>query len=240
MKSIALHIVIICLISILSSLIISGFSYWMLKKQAITEARIRGNILLDTVNAYSIFFERNQKPLVNTLLGHNNTRFYPELTNGFMLLRESTNSLKKKKGAPWLHLASLNPLNQENMADADESRIIEEFRAKPMLTKKDGLLNKKGKLFYYSSSPIRVTDAGCLQCHGKPEAAPRMQVTLYGMNNGYNWQPGKTVSAAIVYVPLRQAIDAAENFAAILFFISLGCFFLTFLVIFLMVDRRDI
>ncbi len=239
MKSIALHIVIICLISILSSLIISGFSYWMLKKQAITEARIRGNIVLDTVNAYSIFFERNQKPLVNTLL-RNNTRFYPELTNGFMVLRESANSLKKMKGAPWLHLASLNPLNQENMADADESRIIEEFLAKPMLTKKDGLLNKNGELFYYSSSPIRVTDAGCLRCHGKPENAPRIQLTLYGLDNGYNWQPGKTVSAAIVYVPVRQAIDTAKNFAAILFFISLGCFVLTFLIIFLLVDRREI
>ncbi len=38
-------------------------------------------------------------------------------------------------------------------------------------------------------------------------------ITVYGTENGYNWQVGKTVAAYITYVPIQKAIEAARKSA---------------------------
>jgi hypothetical protein len=211
-------------------------SYWFQKSHILAEAKNTGNLLLGYVNASSTYFEHSQKALVNELLGEND-RFYPELTNGFMVLRELADLFHKNSRGHSFHLATLNPLNKKNMADLDEIKIIETFRSNPQLLKKEGLINRKGATTYYIASPIKVTGSSCLNCHGKPENAPRAQIVLYGMENGYNWQNNEIISAAIIYIPVLQDIREAKNVAVKVFFISFACFLLTFLAIILFFER---
>ncbi len=225
-----------CLAGILSSLCIGGISYWFQKQHIIREAKTRSTLILDYINASSGFFEHSQKALVNELL-HDTSNFYPELTNGFMLLREISELFATNNSEHNFHLASLNPLNKKNAATRDERRIIEKFRSNPQLQRHDGLIKENGDIFYYIASPVKVTGNFCLNCHGKPEKAPRAQVILYGMDSGYNWQVGDTVSAAIVRVSLQNSIREAKNNAMKLFFISFICFMLSFLALILFFDR---
>jgi len=236
MKHPTRFLIIMCLAGILFPVCIGGLSYWFQKQHIIREAKIRSNLILDYINASSGFFEHSQKSLVNELL-HDTSNFYPELTNGFMLLREVSDLFEKNNTEHHFHLASLNPLNKKNTANRDERRIIEKFRSNPQLQKQEGLIRENGDILYYIASPVKVTGNLCLNCHGNQENAPRAQVILYGMDSGYNWQVGETISAAIVHVSLQRSIREAKNTAMKFFFISFTCFMLTFLVLILFFDR---
>jgi hypothetical protein len=221
-----------CVTSILSSICIGGLSYWFQKQHVIAEAKVRSSILLDYTNASSAYFEHSQKPLINALL-LDNDKFYPELSNGFMVLREFANLFEKNNSGHSFHLASLNPLNDANIANSNEKQIINHFRSQPALKKKDGLIKQNGELIYYTSAPIKIKTS-CLTCHDKPENAPRTQIVLYGTDNGYGWQAGETIAATFIYVSLQQSMQDARNNAIKIFFISFACFLLTFLVIILL------
>lgn len=236
MKHQTRFLIILCVTGILSALSIGGFSYWFQKQHIIREAKARSNLILDYINASSGFFEHNQKALVNELF-HDTSSFYPELTNGFMLLREVSELFATTNTNHRFYLASLNPLNKKNTATGDERRIIEKFRSDPQLQKQEGLTRKDGHSFYYMASPVKVTGNLCLNCHGSPENAARAQVILYGTDSGYNWQQGDTIAAAIVRVSLQDSLREAKNTAMKLFFISFICFMLAFLALILFFDR---
>ena len=223
-------LMIICTAAILSSAFIGGLSYWFQKQHSIKEAKTKSNLLIDYINTSATYFESSQKPLVNELL-RNHNRFYPELTNGFMVLREYSDILQEKNNGQSFRLASLNPLNEKNRAVPFEKQIIEKFRSNPLLKKQDGLVSKNGSISYFSSSPLKVRNNYCLVCHGKPEDAPRAQIIMYGMDNGYEWKKDETIATTIVYISLQQAIQDAKVTATKIFFMSFACFLLTFLVI---------
>src|SRR5262249_34891534 len=68
--------------------------------------------------------------------------------------------------------ASLNPLNRnKNLADADEKKLIERFRADRRLSQVSGFVNKNGRDLYFVARPI-VVEKNCLRCHGRPADAP--------------------------------------------------------------------
>jgi hypothetical protein len=175
--------------------------------------------------------------LINELL-KNNDGFYPELTNGFMLLRKQSELLGKRNKGHSLHLASLNPLNPDNWADNEESRIINAFQKNPQQLKiQEGLIRKNNDVLFYTATPIRITGNSCLNCHGAPDNAPRAQIILYGRDSGYNWQKNTTIAAAIAYVSVKNAISEARKNALKIFAVSLVCFLLSFTAIFLFFDR---
>jgi len=221
---------IMCITTVFSSVCIGGLTYLFERQHAIKEAQVKSHILLDLINTSTTYFESSQKPLVKELLKKNN-KFYPELTNRFMILREYSDILQTKSHDHHFRLASLNPLNEKNKATPKETTIIGRFRSDPQLKKQDGLITQNHETVYFSASPITVQDNSCLSCHGKPENASRAQIVMYGTDNGYGWQKDETNSALFVYISLHQALQVAKKSAAKLFFISFACFLLTFLVI---------
>jgi hypothetical protein len=223
-------------ISLLSSFLVGGFSYWLLRQHIIGEARDRNTLLLDFVNASATYFEHSQKRLINELL-KNNDGFYPELTNGFMLLREQSERLGKRNKGYSLHLASLNPLNSANWADNEETRIINAFQNNQQLKIQEGLVRKNNDVLFYTATPIRITGNSCLNCHGAPDNAPRAQIVLYGRDSGYNWQENTTIAAAIAYASVENVISEARKNALKIFAVSLACSLLSFTAIFLFFDR---
>ena len=81
--------------------------------------------------------------------------------------------------------------------------------------------------------PIQV-EAGCLQCHSRPSAAPVAMVKRYGSQNGFGWNAGEVVGAQIISVPdeiarrgLRELLlDLAAIFLLTIALIDAGLFFI--------------
>ena len=106
--------------------------------------------------------------------------------------------------------AVLNPTNPRDKAVEWEADIISQFRNDPQLKDFRGAREAPTGKALYLARPIRA-DPGCLRCHSTPDVAPASMVKLYGQANGFGWKQGETVGAQIVSVPMRVALDKADQ-----------------------------
>jgi protein-histidine pros-kinase len=82
------------------------------------------------------------------------------------------------------------------------------------------------------SRPIRITDPECLACHSVPSAAPATMIDLYGTANGFGWKLNDVIGAQIVSVPMRIALDRANQ----LFMVIFGGLAVVFLITLLLLN----
>lgn len=223
----------LCTIAII---LIGIASYKFSKQNAIKEAKNKGQIIFNYILAGRQYFKDEQRPLIMELVEED--RFYPELMSGFVVTRGTWEIFSKKLPGYKFKQATIDPLWPPNKADKDELEIIRHFQQNPELKKQEGLFTKGEEEYYYFAKPLKIDSKKCLRCHGDPLNAPKDQIEIYGSETGYHWKLGDTVSAFIVYVPLKQALASA--FRTALFLISIGaiCFLLVLLVIWFFLDRR--
>jgi HAMP domain-containing protein len=231
-------IVIMGIFSLIATLIIGTASYKLTERNAIIEAKNKGQLLFHYILAYSQYFKSEQRALIMELVEED--RFYPELMSGFVVTRGIWDVFQKENKGYEFKQATLNPLYQPNKADSDEVRMIDTFRESPDLKMMEGVIDKNGEKFFFLAYPIKIDAKECLQCHGDPTNAPRDQIEIYGTENGYHWQYGDTVSAYIIYVSIQDALASAKRMAGMLFLVGIGCFFLALLAMALFLDRSVI
>jgi HAMP domain-containing protein len=231
-------IVIMGIFSLIATLIIGTASYKLTERNAIIEAKNKGQLLFHYILAYSQYFKSEQRALIMELVEED--RFYPELMSGFVVTRGIWDVFQKENKGYEFKQATLNPLYQPNKADSDEVRMIDTFRESPDLKMMEGVIDKNGEKFFFLAYPIKIDAKECLQCHGDPTNAPRDQIEIYGTENGYHWQYGDTVSAYIIYVSIQGALASAKRMAGMLFLVGIGCFFLALLAMALFLDRSVI
>jgi signal transduction histidine kinase/DNA-binding response OmpR family regulator len=106
----------------------------------------------------------------------------------------------KKQPAYSFREASLNPLNEENRADAEDAELIRLFQNDRSLAEKTGMRQRDGREQYYLARPI-VVQKVCLECHASPDKAPPEVVRDYGATHGYGWQEGDINSVLLITVP---------------------------------------
>ncbi len=126
--------------------------------------------------------------------------------------------------------AALNPTNPSDRATDWEADIIHAFRnddaLRELILERDTPTGQSLVLAH----PIRITNEACLQCHSTPAAAPASMIALYGEANGFGWKLDEIIGAQIVSVPMRVALERAnQTFSTVM--ISLGAVFLTVFVI---------
>src|SRR5262245_2686075 len=132
--------------------------------------------------------------------------------------------------------ASLNPLNKQNLADAEEVKLIRRFQQDRELPEITGFREGPDGEQYFVARPI-VVQKVCLVCHHSPETAPPEVVERYGKDSGYGWQEGEVNSAIMVTVPAADL--RAEKTAALWILVGVfgGLAAVLVAVIFLLFDR---
>lgn len=231
-------ILIMGIFSFIATMIIGFASYKLSARNAIVEAENKGQLLFNYIVSYRKYFKEHQRALVMELVEEN--RFYPELMSGFVATRGIWDIFSEKNSGYHFKQASLDPLYSGNKADKEEEKMIEIFRKNSEMKKQEGVLEKNGEKFFYMAYPIRITEKGCLRCHGDPADAPKDQIEIYGTVNGYDWKFGDTVSAYVVYVSIHEALQGAKRTAGLLFLIGIGCFFIALLGVGFFLDRQVI
>lgn len=225
-------------ISLFVLLVISISIYWMSINNAKKEAEEKGELIFLYQLASLDYFMQKQIPLAMELLEKD--RFYPELMSGFAASRLIHENFKAYIPAYDIKYASLNPLRKENAANPEEARIIQEFKAQPMLKQQKGFIEseKRGRL-YYVARPIPVKEE-CLRCHGSPVDAPKDQVAIYGSTQGYNWKVDDVLSMFIVYIPFEQVLIDAKLHALQIFGLGSVVLLVAILIISLTLNKTII
>ena len=208
-------------------------SYMFSKRNALLEAKSKGELIFNYILATRDFYSEKQRPLIMEVFEKD--RFYPELMSGFVLTRGTFDIFKKNLTGYNFKQATIDPLYPPNKADEWETKLIAMFAGQPELKTHEGTMERDGETFFYLAKPIKITGKDCLRCDVND--APKDQVEIYGSTNGYNWKDGDTVAAYVVYVSVETALANARKGAITLYLIGAGCLLVALIGIWLFMDR---
>lgn len=219
----------IAILSLIASIGLAFGSYKFNEKNALKEAKIKGEIVYNYMSSSRDYFRMHQLPVIYAAVGRE--EFIPEIMSSFAVVRGVFEKFSENNSDFIFKQATKNPLVPTNKADAEELKLIAEFHQDENIKEKEGRMIKSGTEYYYFAQPIRVSDETCLECHGDPADAPEEQIDIYGDENGYQWENGDTVSALIIYVPIQKALDEAKQLSLFLFLAGTGGIILLMLLI---------
>ncbi|MBV8274112.1 MAG: DUF3365 domain-containing protein [Verrucomicrobia bacterium] len=166
-------------------------------------------VMLETARASRKYTTEQIAPLLESLQP-SDQQFHPQsipfyaATEAFNYFRQSHPDFAYKE-------AALNPTNPRDRTVDWEADIVNEFRKDTAKTELVGQRDTPLGPSLFISTPIKVDDASCLQCHSTPDKAPAGLVKLYGSANGFGWQSGDIVGAQIVTVPAAVTESLAGN-----------------------------
>ncbi len=209
--------IVIGVLSLIACILLAYASYQFSLKNAMEEAKTKGEMVFNMIDSSRMFFKKKQRPIILEIVDED--RFFPEIMSGFVVARGVWEIFQKRFPGLTFQQATIDPLYPPNKADADETNFIKEFDANKDLKNREGTIVKDGKKFYYFARPIPV-GKGCLRCHGDVDDAPKDQIEIYGTEHGYDWRAGQIVSTSVVYVPIDDAVAKAKKGATNLFAIG--------------------
>jgi protein-histidine pros-kinase len=217
----------------LGLLVISYEARGFLEKQAQAEVLREAGLVAASASATRDYTEQDVTPLLEKTAAHT-TSFLPQ-TIPFFAAATTFQQIRKTYPDYTYKEAALNPTNLRDRATDWESDIINHFRNSPgeteLVRTHDGVTGTS----LYLAHPIRV-EAGCLQCHSRPSAAPKALLTRYGSQNGFGWNEGEVIGAQIIAVPtavpetmarrgLRELLfDLSAIFFAAIVLIDIGLY----------------
>ncbi|MGA7125845.1 MAG: DUF3365 domain-containing protein, partial [Chthoniobacterales bacterium] len=111
-----------------------------------------------------------------------------------------------------------------------EADIVNAFQKDTSKTELTGRRDTPLGPSLFISTPIKVDDASCLECHSTPDKAPPGMVKLYGSANGFGWQAGDIIGAQIVSVPAALTEKIASNAFQSIFWWLIGIAIVLFAV----------
>jgi hypothetical protein len=162
----------------------------------------RFQLVLDFGDSCREYTRETLAPAVHEAFGNKSPLVFEADSEEFVM-RGTFRSLKKRAPEYILREVALNPLNLENLADAEEQRLIERFRTDRSLRELSDFRTRDGVEQFFVARPI-VVEAVCLRCHNSPETAPKELVDAYGTRHGYGWKEGDINSLLIVAVPTKD------------------------------------
>lgn len=201
-------------------------SYNMLQQNARDEILHTADIIMESALAIRSYTVNEVKPL---LVPHMTETFLPQTVPAYAATT-NIQGLREKYPEYSYKEATLNPTNPTSRATDWETSIVEHFRNNEQSKELVGEHATAVGPSLYIARPIRITNGGCLSCHGKTEDAPQAMLAKYGVNGGFGWQINEVVGAQIVNVPMSVALERAQK-AFKTFMGSLSLVFIVILVL---------
>ncbi|MGA0603138.1 c-type heme family protein [Caulobacter sp. KR2-114] len=185
----------------------AAFAYKISLDGARREVLQQAALMTSVGDGASAYTEQEVAPLLTSV---GDTRFAPQ-TIPFLAVQDQFRRVQKAWPDYSYKDAALNPTNPADHAADWEAQIINRFRAEPGLGQTISQRDTADGPVLSVARPIRIKDAGCLQCHSTPDRAPKAMVALYGTGSGFGWKMGETVGAQIVSVPMHVALQQAHR-----------------------------
>lgn len=193
-------------------LLSSVFLSHAMQQRAENEVISQAEIITQTMNAVRDYTSEKVKPLLQDKLS-TEAEFVAETVPAYSA-REVFESFRKSTGHKGFFYkeASLNPTNVRDLASDFEANLISQFRENPELAVLSGYLNVGRERLFYNAHPLQVNSQSCLECHGRPEDAPRSQIATYGSENGFGWPLNEVIAAQTIYIPSKEIFSRGQQY----------------------------
>jgi HAMP domain-containing protein len=202
----------------------------VLNRNAQVQLTTKALMLMETMNSVRTYTTDHVQPEIADRL---EAEFLPESVPAYSA-REVFETLRisPEYSDFFYKEATLNPTNLRDKADNFEAQLVAQFQNPAAPQEVSGFRSIAGGDLFYIARPIQITDASCLECHGRPAAAPASMIELYGPNNGFGWQMDEIIGAQVISVPAQTVLKAARQSLVLI----LGIFVIAFAIAILAVN----
>lgn len=188
-------------------LAVSGYvSYQILQKDAREQVVRDARLMMDTAIAIRNYTVQQVRPH----LAAKPNEFLAQSVPAFAAT-ETLDRLKEKYPEYSYREATLNPTNIRDKARPWEAELVQVWRDGSEVPEILGERITYTSELQYIARPIKITNPACLACHSTPEAAPAAMLTKYGKSRGFGWNLNEVVGAQMVTVPMKVAIEKANQ-----------------------------
>jgi signal transduction histidine kinase len=129
--------------------------------------------------------------------------FVVEAMSTSFIARNVFDKVRNKLPEYVIKFSSDRPRNPANLAGVAEMQILEYFRAHPQESRWAGKLTMNGCEYLAHMSALRI-EQQCLDCHGRPDDAPKALRQHYGKMAGFNRQLGDVAGMTMIAIPMDQ------------------------------------
>ncbi|MBV9389916.1 MAG: DUF3365 domain-containing protein [Chroococcidiopsidaceae cyanobacterium CP_BM_ER_R8_30] len=194
-----------------------------MQQKAEDEIKTKAEILTQTMNSIRDYTSNKIDPLLKDRL-ETEQKFIPEFVPTHAVREVFEQFRKHPEYSSFLYKeASLNPTNPQDQADEFETKLVEQFRSQPGLSKLSGYRNIKGQNLFFIAQPLKVDKPSCLECHSTPALAPKSLLSTYGDKNGFGWKFQEVIAAQTVFVPADNVLAHSRQYLTLImgFFITI-------------------
>jgi HAMP domain-containing protein len=202
-------------------------SYRVVHENAQREVAHEAEIMITAASAIREYTAKEIKPL---LIDQMKLRFLPHTVSAWAA-QYNLRTVSAQFPDYSYKEAALNPTNPADLATDWEADIIAEFQHTATLKEFTSIRDTPSGPMLSVSRPLRIVDSGCLGCHTSAAEAPVTMVDLYGTTNGFGWKLGDVIGAQIVSVPMRVALDRANQVFIVVFGGLVSVFLVTLLLL---------
>lgn len=204
-------------VPLLTMVVVAGGLYYALSSYFINDAEDKVKNLLLSHRGLHRYIQQVMHPTFYKArdMGEVAKDYYsPEIFSSSYIVRTMHalyNEERKKAGLPEIYykMATNNPRNPVNRADAAEAGLIRMFNEHREITEYRRIVSIDGKKYLYYAIPFLETTKACLTCHGRREDAPPGLQALYPGQGGFNEKTGVFRAIESIRMPIGQEISTA-------------------------------
>ena len=227
------------LLAVLFSVFILYQTYDASRKHANELVNQQANLALEFDLAIRNYVGQKIRPNVEKFMGRDG--FNPETMSTSYISKKIFEDVRKKFPDYIIRFSSENPRNPANLADTEELKMINYFRANPQFKRRTDKVEINGRLYLVHFTP-RFLTGECMRCHGDPKDAPAELVKRYGSKASFYRKVGDVAGLDMVAVPIEKvnaALAAEMRHQTIILVAGLALLFGLIIVVFrVLVTRR--
>ncbi len=193
------------LLAVLFSVFILYQTYDASRRHANELVNQQADLALEFDLAIRNYVAQKIRPNMERLVGRNG--FDPETMSTSYISRHIFEEVRKKFPDYIIRFSSENPRNPSNLADTEELKMINYFRANPQFKRRTDKVEINGRLYLVHFTPRFLKDE-CMRCHGNPKDAPADLVKRYGSKASFYRKVGDVAGLDMVAVPIEK-VNAA-------------------------------
>jgi len=212
-------------LTILSLILLSGYIivgsalYEYTNKYAENQNKKKLDQILLNQRALHLYLEDHLKPVIYKLKKENklyNDFFNPKVLSFTYIARgihQHLNILRKDENKTQIYykLASDNPRNTVNQANADELNILKQFRNDQTFKEYSLMIKENGHHYIYYAMPIEPNKESCMKCHSTADKAPRELIEEYGSVAGFGEKVGNIRAMISLKMPFDDELREANR-----------------------------
>jgi HAMP domain-containing protein len=212
---------------------------FMVDRTVREEISTKALLLMETMNSVRDYTDNKIKPQLKERMEQ---EFLPESLPAFSARTVFEILRKNPEYQEFLYRENaLNPTSLEHRADRFETEVVNRFRSDSNLKEQTGFRTDtgiaKGQVFYISR-PIAIKKQSCLQCHGKPQDAPKTMIAKYGNKHGFGWKLNEIVGTQTIFVPVDRILNNAKQLFISFMTIILAIFGMTIALVNIWIQKQ--